>query len=111
MWKWYHVIDVEHPVETALKKLKYRGTMLIVRDIFDLAVVDTLFHDALRGQLRHVGHLRSRILNHLSGISEEFLRRELDGLDIVESWRKIADRCLEHVHEIAEAIPAAKAVQ
>jgi hypothetical protein len=36
------VINIEHPVETALKKLHYRGNMLKVRDIFDIDVVATL---------------------------------------------------------------------
>ncbi len=33
-------IEVEHPVEIALKKLVYRGGSLKVRDIFDIAVVE-----------------------------------------------------------------------
>jgi len=37
-----HVIDLEHPVEIALKKLYYRNRMLMARDVFDIAVVDAL---------------------------------------------------------------------
>ncbi|MEJ2433375.1 MAG: hypothetical protein P8Y53_09480 [Pseudolabrys sp.] len=37
-------IKVEHPVEMALKKMNYRAGSLEVRDIFDIAVVDSLHY-------------------------------------------------------------------
>lgn len=46
-------IAVEHPVEIALKKLVYRAGSLKVRDIFDIAVVDSLHDDLLRANLHH----------------------------------------------------------
>ena len=99
-------ISIEHPVETALKKLYYRGTMLKVRDIFDVSVVDTLFPELLRKNLYRVAHLKAGVLDRLSGISEKFLRAELDELAIAESWRKHASGCAERVREIVKAIPA-----
>jgi hypothetical protein len=100
-----HTINVEHPVEIAIKKLHYRGTMLKIRDIFDIAVVDSLFSEELRDNLRYVSHLKQGILERLSVISEEFLHQELDELAIADEWRPLAATCLQRVKEIAEAIP------
>src|SRR5205807_8011018 len=85
------IIDVEHPVEIALKKLSYRGRMLKVRDIFDIAVVDHYFSELLRSNLVHVKDSKAEIVARLNGISESFLRLELNELDISESWRREAD--------------------
>jgi len=100
-----HSINTEHPVEIALKKLSYRGSTLKIRDIFDIAVVDSTFSGLLRGNLRHVSHLRQAILKRLSAVSEEFLRQELDELAIIDEWRPFAANCLERMKEVAEAIP------
>ena len=104
-----HVVDVEHPVEIALKKLNYRGSMLKVRDIFDIAVVDSLFADLLRRNLHHVAHVKSAIANRLSRIPEAFSRRELSELAIIEAWRPVANTCLQRMREIADSIPDPKA--
>lgn len=98
-------IQVEHPVEIALKKLNYRGAMLKIRDVFDIAVVDSLSSELLRDNLRHVAHLKPVILERLSAISEEFLRLEIDELAIADEWRPFAATCLYRVKEIAQAIP------
>ena len=74
-------IFIEHPVE----KLYYRGTMLKIRDIFDVSVVATLFPDLLRENLYRVAHVRAGLLQRISGISEKFLRAELDELAITNS--------------------------
>jgi hypothetical protein len=103
-----HVIDVEHPVEVALKKLIYRGRMLKVRDIFDIAVVDSYFPESLRQNLSQVAHLKSGILARLDGISEDFLRLELNELDISESWRSEADTCLGRVRAMIDNMPDLK---
>jgi len=105
-----HTINVEHPVEIALKKLNYRGSMLKIRDIFDLVVVDSSFSELLRDNLRYVAHLKQGILERLSAISEEFLRQELDELAIADQWRPLADTCLQRMKEVAEAIPEPKCV-
>jgi hypothetical protein len=105
-----HTINVEHPVEIALKKLNYRGSMLKIRDVFDIAVVDSLFSELLRDNLRHVAHLKQGILERLSAISEEFLRQELDELAIADEWRPLAATCLQRMKEIAEAIPEPKCI-
>jgi hypothetical protein len=100
-----HAIDVEHPVEIALKKLNYRGSMLKVRDIFDISVVDTLFPQLLRDNLSCVAHLRSKIIARLDSISETFLRLELGELDVSENWRKGAESCLPRVRKIIASVP------
>ena len=103
-----HTIDVEHPVEIALKKLTYRGSLLKVRDIFDIAVVDSGFRDLLYDNLRHVSRLKPGILARMAGISEDFCREELAELDIADKWRPTADTCLTRMREIAENIPEMK---
>jgi hypothetical protein len=99
-------IDVEHPVEIALKKLSYRGPMLKVRDVFDIAAVDTTFPQLLRENLSRVASLKPGILARLEGISEDFLRLELDELDITEGWRTEADGCLRRVLDVIKTIKA-----
>ncbi len=100
-----HDVNVEHPVEIALKKLNYRDRTLKVRDIFDISVVDALYPELLRANLSRVAHLRSGILARLDTISEEFLQLELSELDLSENWRKGADACLPRVREIVAALP------
>ena len=87
------------------KSSPYRGSMLKVRDIFDIAVVDSIHADALRGNLGCVAHLKEPIVARLSGISAGFARQELAELDIAKEWRSFADRCLGLVREIARGIP------
>jgi hypothetical protein len=100
-----HMVDVEHPVETALKKLRYRGSMLTVRDIFDVSVVDNLFHDLLREHLSKVATLRTAMLTRMNGMTKTFVRRELNELEIAKNWRDHADLCFEHVRALVSAIP------
>jgi hypothetical protein len=101
-------IAVEHPVEIALKKLNYRGSSLKVRDIFDIAVVNSAHEALLRDNLHHVSSRKKGIVDRLASIPEDFYRQELAELDIMEVWRPIADHCLEQVREIADAIPEIK---
>lgn len=103
-----HSIEIEHPVEIALKKLNYRGTLLKVRDIFDIVVVDQIFPDLLQDNLRHVSHLKTAINTRLASVQEGFVRNELAELNIAEEWRSIADICLDRMREIAEGIPEPK---
>ena len=103
-----HLVDVEHPVEIALKKLAYRGSMLKVRDIFDIAVVDRCFSDVLRANLAYVAHSQPNILARLNGISDNFLGLELNELDISQSWRNEADGCLDRVKALIGRIPEQK---
>jgi hypothetical protein len=98
------VIEVEHPVEIAPKKLNYRPSMLKVRDVFDIAAVETVFPQLLRDNLERVASLKPEILRRLGRISESFLRLELDELDITEGWRKVADGCLPHVMAIINTV-------
>jgi len=71
-------VEIEHPVEIAIKKLIYRGAMLKVRDMFDIAVVGELFPELLRTNLHHVARLKPAILGRLNSVSEDFLRLEID---------------------------------
>lgn len=103
-----HSIEIEHPVEIALKKLNYRGTSLKVRDIFDIVVVDQLFPDLLQDNLGHISHMKAAIVTRLSSVQEEFVNNELAELAITEEWQPIADVCLNRMREIAEGIPEHK---
>lgn len=98
-------IDVEHPVEIALKKIVYRGALLKVRDIFDIVVVDSRFSELLRDNLRHVSHRKTGVLARLTSISKEYARSELAELNIADEWRPAADICLQRMQEIAARIP------
>jgi hypothetical protein len=101
-------INVEHPVEIALKKLHYRGTLLKVRDIFDIAVVDSHQTGVLNRNLVRVSQLKQGITARLSDISDEFCRRELAELDIADDWRGVADTCLSRVRQIVRDMPEAR---
>ncbi|MBX9845428.1 MAG: nucleotidyl transferase AbiEii/AbiGii toxin family protein [Xanthobacteraceae bacterium] len=101
-------VNVEHPVEIALKKLHYRGTLLKIRDIFDIAVVDSQQADVLDRNLVHVSHLKRGIAARLTNISDDFCRRELAELDIADGWRSVADTCLSRVRQIVRDMPEAK---
>jgi len=98
-------IEIEHSVEIVVKKLFYRGGMVKVRDVFDIAVVASIHDDVLRKNLHHVSHLKRAILDRLSNISEDFCRQELAELDIADEWQPIAKTCLDKVREIAKSIP------
>lgn len=98
-------IEVEHPVEIALKKLIYRGGSLKVRDIFDIAVVDLLHHDLLRAKLDRARGVKRDIRKRLTSLSEDYCRQELAELDIMEAWRAIADECLSRTRAVIESIP------
>jgi hypothetical protein len=96
-------VEVEHPVETAIKKLAYRGSMLKVRDIFDISVVDAVYHDLLRANLHHVEHLKPAILARLDSISEDYLRLEMAELDISDDWRFCSISSRERLREVIAA--------
>jgi hypothetical protein len=98
-------IAVEHPIEIALKKLFYRAGLLKVRDIFDIAVVDSLHHDLLRSNLHHASHVKKVILNRLASLPEDYFRQELAELDIQKDWKHIADECLARTRTVIESIP------
>jgi hypothetical protein len=100
-----HIIAVEHPVETALKKLNYRGAFLKGRDIFDVGIVDVAHGDVLREHLDSVSHMKSAILSRLGQIRSEFLQRELNELDIADRCQADAGTCLDRMREIATLIP------
>jgi len=101
-------IKVEHPVEIALKKLVYRAGLLKVRDIFDIAVVDSIHHDLLRANLHHASGVKQDILKRLANLSEDYCRQELAELDIKEEWQRVADECLTRTKAIIESIPDRK---
>jgi len=98
-------IEVEHPVEIALKKLIYRGASLKVRDIFDIAVVDELHHDSLNANLHYASAMKQDILKRLASLSEDYCRQELAELDIDKEWLHIADTCLARTKTIVTSIP------
>ena len=98
-------IEIEHPAEIALKKMHYRPTMLKSRDIFDIAVADSIDHDALVGNLNEISDKKSALLKRLGGIDRKFLQAELAELDIQEGWDDQKESCLETVRSLVELIP------
>ena len=99
-----HEVEVEHPVETAIKKLAYRSTLLKVRDMFDIMVVDSLFPELLRANLSHIAHLKQEILTRLDNVPEDYLRLEIHELDIADPWRQRALACRDRVREMIAAV-------
>ena len=77
-----HEVSLEHPVETALKKLRYRGQEMKVRDAFDVAVVEHTYPDLLREALRHVSRNRAGIKARLGRMKPDFFAAELAELDL-----------------------------
>jgi hypothetical protein len=98
-------IEIEHPAEIALKKMHYRPTMLKSRDIFDIAVADSIDHEALVGNLNEISDKKSALLKRLGGIDRKFLQAELAELDIQEGWDDQKKTCLETVRSLVELIP------
>ena len=97
-------IEIEHPAEIALKKMHYRPTMLKSRDIFDIAVADSIDHEALVGNLNQISDKKSALLKRLGGIDRKFLQAELTELDIQEGWDDHKKTCLETVRSLVELI-------
>ena len=98
-------IEIEHPVEIALKKLVYRAGLLKVRDVFDIAVIDSLHHERLRANLHYARRVKKDVLNRLANIPADYCRQELAELDIQEDWKRFADECLTTTRTIIGCIP------
>lgn len=98
-------IRIEHPAEIALKKMHYRPTMLKPRDIFDIAVADSIDHEALIGNLSVVSKKKSALLHRLNGIDRKFLQAELAELDIREGWNDEKSNCLDIARAMVKQIP------
>jgi hypothetical protein len=98
-------IQIEHPAEVALKKMHYRPATLKVRDIFDIAVADSIDHAALAGNLSEVSDKKSDLLKRLNGIDRKFLQAELAELDIQEGWDDQKKNCFETVRSVVKQIP------
>jgi hypothetical protein len=74
--------------------------MLKVRDIFDIAVVDSLFSDTLRAHLHLVAHLKEAVSLQLENISDEYWRLEVDELEIADEWRTLGIGSRERMRDI-----------
>jgi len=98
-------IEIEHPAEIALKKMHYRPTMLKSRDIFDIAVADSVDHEALVCNLNKVADKKSALAKRLDGIDRKFLQAELAELDIQQGWDDQKKSCLETVQSLVQQIP------
>jgi hypothetical protein len=101
-----HRIRIEHPVEIALKKLRYRGDALKIRDAFDICVVDHLYPDLLKGKLGEVSGLRSKILSVLGRTRKAFFEQYLEELDIQPQWQSVASKSHARIRDIIVSIPA-----
>lgn len=98
-------IEVEHPAEVALKKMHYRPTMLKPRDIFDIAVADSIGHDALVENLSTISDKKNALIKRLDNVDRKFLQAELAELDIQAGWDEQKTRCLETVRSLVTQIP------
>jgi hypothetical protein len=98
-------IQVEHPAEIALKKMHYRPTMLKARDIFDIAVADSIDHAALVGNLNTISDKKSALIKRIDNIDRAFLQAELAALDIQAGWDDQKKRCLDTTRSLVEQIP------
>jgi hypothetical protein len=79
--------------------------MLKARDIFDIAIADSIGHKALVGNLYEISDKKSALLKRLSNINPKFLQAELAELDIHEGWDDQKMSCLETVLSLVEQIP------
>jgi hypothetical protein len=98
-------IRIDPPVEIALKKLHYRGTMLKPRDMFDISVIDAIDGDELVANLHEVAEKKDDLLRRLDDIKEDFIQAELAELDIRPQWERHKKTCLESVRSIVGRIP------
>jgi hypothetical protein len=98
-------IEVEHPAEIALKKMHYRPTMLKPRDIFDIAVADSIDHDALVGNLSVISDKKSALIKRLDNVDRKFLQAELAELDIQAGWDDQKKHCLDTTRSLVKQIP------
>jgi len=98
-------IQVEHPAEIALKKMHYRPTMLKPRDIFDIAVADSIDHDALVGNLSAISDKKSALIKRLNNVDRKFLQAELAELDILAGWDDQKKNCLDTTRSLVKQIP------
>jgi hypothetical protein len=98
-------IEVEHPAEIALKKMHYRPTMLKPRDIFDIAVADSIDHDALVGNLSVISDKKSALIKRLDNVDRKFLQAELAEVDIQAGWDDQKKNCLDTTRSLVKQIP------
>jgi hypothetical protein len=98
-------IEVEHPAEIALKKMHYRPTMLKPRNIFDIAVADSLDHDALVGNSSVISDQKSALIKRLDNVDRKFLQAELAELDIQAGWDNQKKNCLDTTRFLVKQIP------
>ena len=98
-------IQVEHAAEIALKKMHYRPTMLKPRDIFDIAVADSIDHDALVGNLSTISDKKTALTKRLDAIDPKFLQSELAELDIQAGWDDQKKNCLATTRSLVKQIP------
>ena len=62
--------------------MHYRPTMLKPRDIFDIAVADSIDHDDLVKNLSVISDKKTALTRRLENIDQRFLQTELAELDI-----------------------------
>lgn len=106
------VIPMEHPVEIALKKLRYRGRDLKPRDIFDIAVVAAAYDSLLVQEMaRHVAERRASLLERLHTLRPSYLAAALAELDVRPAGRPAVEACSAVVAGLVEALPRTDATE
>ena len=98
-------IKVEHPAEIALKKMHYRPTMLKPRDIFDIAVANSIDQNALVGNLGTISSKKSELIKRIENIDRKFLQAEVAELDIQAGWDDEQENCLDTARSLIKQIP------
>ena len=100
---------IETPLETAIKKLVYRGAELTARDVFDLAVVAQMHGAELRQELGVLIPLKRTIQDRLATIPPAFLDTAFANLGIYPHWDGLKGAARDVVADLLRAIPDAHA--
>jgi hypothetical protein len=78
--------------------------MLKPRDIFDIAVADSLDHDALVRNLSVISDKKSALIKRLENVDRKFLQAELTELDIQAGWDDQKKNCLDTTRSLVNQI-------
>lgn len=83
-------VKLDTPVETAIKKLVYRGVNIKPRDIFDLAVVITREREKFgAAALNHIKAVEET-LEAIDRLKSGFIDESINALDLYPEWKPIA---------------------
>ena len=81
--------------------------MLKPRDIFDIAVVKKIDGGPLIANLGEIASKKDDLVRRLASIRVDYLKADLDELDIQPGWEHEQETCLETVRSLVAQIPKA----